>query len=130
MTKNEFINYAVGLPWVRWGSDWSGCDCYGLVVLYHREVLGVQLEDVPQKELIEGLRDVSHLWERVSGVENACAFMSFVGDIPTHVGLCIGGDMVLHAHGDGRLGGSVRISSLKTMQKLFGEIKFYRLKQC
>ncbi len=33
------------IPYVFMGSDFSGCDCYGLVRLWYREELGIELVD-------------------------------------------------------------------------------------
>jgi len=128
MTKNEFITKAVGMPWVRWGSDWGGCDCYGLIVLYYREVLGISLPDVPKKSLGEGLVEIAHQWGEVSEAETDGAFISFVDNEPSHVGLYIGHNLVLHAHGSPNNVGSTRVTSLKIMRRTFGDVKFYRLK--
>lgn len=128
MTKTDFINKAVGLPWVRWGSDWNGCDCYGLIVLYYREVLGISLPDVPKKSLAEGLAEIVHQWEEVLEDEPPEAFISFVDSEPAHVGLYIGHNLVLHAQGSPDNTGSTRVTALKIMRRTFGDVKFYRLK--
>lgn len=33
----------VGLPWVLGGEDASGVDCWGLVILFYREALGIEV---------------------------------------------------------------------------------------
>lgn len=126
MTQNEFVKLAVGLPWIRWRSDWDGCDCYGLVVLFYREVLGIALPGVPKTEFEQGLPDVMPSFERIDKpTAGACAFMSFVGGRPTHCGIYLGDGMVIHAHGSESVIGSTRICKLETIKKIFGEVKFY-----
>lgn len=45
MTGEEFINKYVGTPHVYDGRDASGMDCWGLVLAWYKEVLGVDLPD-------------------------------------------------------------------------------------
>jgi len=35
----------LGIPYKHLGRDWKGLDCYGLLMLYCKEVLGVELRD-------------------------------------------------------------------------------------
>lgn len=128
MTQNEFIKKAVGIPWVRWRSDWEGCDCYGLVVLFYREVMGVDLPDVPQTEFADGLPEVLPRFNQLTEPFNgACGFMSFKDGFPTHCGIYLGDGMMLHSHGSESQRGSVRLCKLSMMTKIFGEIRFYGL---
>jgi len=46
MTPEEFCNSANGKPWVNRGEDFTGMDCWGLVLLSFREIDGVELPSV------------------------------------------------------------------------------------
>lgn len=39
------LNDFIGIPFKDGGRDYNGCDCWGLVALYFRDVLGVELPD-------------------------------------------------------------------------------------
>ncbi len=51
----------VGIPFIAGGRGWDGCDCWGLLLLAYREVLGIELPsydragagDVP-RAIVEG----------------------------------------------------------------------------
>ncbi len=129
MTPEEFTAKAVGLPWVRWRSDWQAVDCYGLVVLYFREVLGVDLGDVPHTDVASGFAE-SAGWGECGPIAGSTAWMSWRDGAPQHVGLLIREDQVLHAEGAHGSGGSVRVTRLDVIRRAYGEIRFYRYRPC
>ena len=45
----------IGLPWVQYGADWSGVDCWGLVTLFYREEMGIA---IPQSGRGNGFAEV------------------------------------------------------------------------
>jgi len=105
-------------------------DCYGLVVLYYREVLGIDLPDVPHEELAYGFSMIGGAWERTESAVDGVGFMSYRGDTPTHCGLYVGDGWLLHSHGNNEVGGSVRMTKLDAMKRIYGRIEFYRMKEC
>lgn len=135
MTPAAFAARAVGLPWVRWRSDWTACDCFGLVVLYYREVHGIDLGEVPQTDIGAGFEALRARWQECGPEPGASAFMSFDGEgAPRHCGLLIDGGRLLHAEGgidlQGRSFGSVRLSRLAAWSRLYLDTRFYRLAEC
>ena len=100
MTETEFINSIVGTPWVERGDGVNGLDCWGLVVRYYRDVLGIELENDYPFNLASGYIDqiLTGKWvpcAKRSGV----AFMGFDrNNEPLHVGVVVnGGSHILHA---------------------------------
>lgn len=129
LTQSEFIARAIGIPWVRWRSDWQAADCFGLVVLYFREVLGLDLGGVPQTDIATGF-DHAEGWVECHQQDGAIAFMAWRHGSPTHCGVIVAGGMVLHSEGSDAHPGSVRLSRLAAVQRVYGDIKFYRYNPC
>ncbi len=107
MTKNEFINEIVGCQYVNRGYAFDGCDCWGLVYLYFKEVLecvpSLTNEYLDDHEFTKAFHAQleSGEWEKVgtpSGGE--VVFMMYNGDIATHCGVMIDSINCLHALGD------------------------------
>lgn len=129
MTQAEFIARAVGVPWVRWRSDWQAADCFGLIILYHREVLGADLGTVPQTDIAAGF-SAAQGWQECSPEAGATCFMAWLNGAPTHCGILLPGAMVLHSEGAPDHPGSVRVSRLAAVQRIYGETRFYRHIAC
>lgn len=125
MTADEFARRAVGLPWVRWRSDWQALDCFGLLVLYFREVIGVDLGPVPQTDIAAGFH-AARGWAECGPEPGVTAFMAWRDGAPTHCGMLLPGGLLLHAEGSPEAGGSVRATRLAAMQRLYKDIRFYR----
>lgn len=125
MTPEQFAAQAVGLPWVRWRSDWQAADCYGVIVLYHREVLGVELGEVPQTDIATGF-GASAGWVECDPTPGSTCFMAWDDGAPSHCGVLLAPDEVLHSDGSLERVGSVRVSSLRLMRRLHEDIRFYR----
>jgi cell wall-associated NlpC family hydrolase len=133
MTPAEFVNRAVGLPWVKWRSDWQACDCFGLVVLWHREVLGVDLGDVPHEPIADGF---AHAMEQGNWIQvatsqaGATAWMAWRDNAPTHCGIVLDPLTVLHAEGCEERGGSVKVSRLAAVERMYGAITYHQYIPC
>lgn len=129
LTQQEFITRAIGIPWVRWRSDWEAADCYGLIVLYFSEVLGLGLGAVPQTDIASGF-DTARGWQECYPQDGATCWMAWRHGSPTHCGVIVAGGMVLHSEGSDNHPGSVRLSRLAAVQRVYGDIKFYRYNPC
>lgn len=133
LTPEEFTARAVGLPWVRWRSDWAAVDCFGLIVLYFREVLGVELGDVPQTDIATGF-EAARGWIECGpecGPEaGATCWMAFMEGAPAHCGVLISPTQVLHSENSPEGCGSVRVTRLRVMQRLWPDLRFYRYDPC
>lgn len=123
MTPQEFVDRAVGVPWVRWRSDWEAMDCFGLLILFHREVLGVDLGTVPHVDIKDGFAKATGWVETEDG---ATAWMAFKGDSAVHCGVLLPSGACLHSEGSANQPGSVRVTPLRTIKRVFGQVKTFR----
>lgn len=114
-----------GLPWRRWCSGWDGADCFGLVVLWHREVLGVELGEVPQTDIAAGFAQAQG-WEPCEPRPGATAWMAWHHGAPTHCGILALPGLVLHSDGDIGRPGLARLTRLSALQRLHPDLRFYR----
>ena len=108
MTLEEFARRAIGVPFVGRGRDYSGWDCWALVYLFHRDVLGVAIPsyaenyddtgDTPKSR--KALNDLSasniYAGRRVSAPEPGDVVLLNIGGRTVHVGIVIGDDRMLH----------------------------------
>jgi len=111
VTLSEFIQKAMRIPYVDKGRDYSGVDCYGLLYLCYKEVVGVtlasHLDDYPDagetpesravlNSLIAVHRDDE--WEHVSGGCKPLDVVLFtLGGQPLHLGIALDKKRFFHA---------------------------------
>lgn len=129
LSPEEFTLRAIGVPWVKWRSDWQACDCFGLIVLYFREVLGVDLGEVPQTDIATGFFEADG-WIECRPEAGATAWMAWRGGAPTHCGVLLAGARLLHSEGSETHPGNVRITRLAAMRRVYSDIRFYRYSPC
>lgn len=115
----------IGVPWVRWCANWDACDCYGLVIMYYRHVLGIELGEVPRADIVSGFAGITG-WEECGPEPGVTGFMAWRNGAPEHCGVLLPRGMLLHAQGSPERGGSVRLTSLVAMRRLYSDITFYR----
>lgn len=128
LTPEEFAGRAVGLPWRRWAASWQAADCFGLVVLYFREVLGVELGPVPETDIAAGFA-VAEGWRETPAGPAAVAFMAWRAGAPTHCGIVLSGGRLLHSEGSEDHPGAARVSRMTAVSRVYGDLKFYRYAQ-
>lgn len=126
MHREEFISRIEGVPWSNRACSFDAADCWGLVVMYYRHVLGIE---VHQTADYESGRDFMTcydadvvFWQRSETFCNEGIFVAWVGSQPVHVGLILGG-LALHSRGEN---GHVRFDAIRTIQKLFTRVEFYQ----
>ena len=121
-----FASSMIGKPWVYRASSLECVDCWGLVVLYYRRVLGIELHQVPDMETDKGFltyyRDNVVNWKKIENPENDGVFVAYVGDEPKHIGIVLLGD-ALHASGDA---GCVRYDKLRAIERKFTRLEYLR----
>jgi cell wall-associated NlpC family hydrolase len=131
MLQDEFVKRMLGVKWVNRKGTFSEVDCYGLVMLYYKEVLGVELSDpIGYKDL----HDVdSCLEEECAGggwaqverpAQDGTVAVFFLGERAMHVGLMVG-RKVLHCRGSITEPGQVEIHSLRTLMTNYTQTKFF-----
>lgn len=103
MTLEQFSRRAIGVPFIPFGRDFDGWDCYGLLVVAWREIVGLELPDfvydsVNNYRLLNSLfseRSTTY-WQRVDrGKPMTCAAIYRRGLI-IHTGLVVPGRRILH----------------------------------
>lgn len=125
MLKHEFLAKVEGMPWRNRACSFEGADCWGLIVLYYRHVMGIELHDVPGYESESDFSTCFHseiiFWSRVEIFGDSDMFVAYYGAEPVHVGLVVDG-RALHSRGEN---GHVRSDNLRTITKLFTRVEFY-----
>lgn len=108
MTPEKFARLAIEVPFVEKGRSWSGWDCWGAVVLFHHEVLGIDLPSyvtdyADAGNTMEGRETLRRLithhlpkWISVARPEPGDVVLLNIGGRPIHVGLALGGGLMLH----------------------------------
>lgn len=132
MTKQEFIKKMKSVPWVNRAVGFDAVDCFGLVIMYYRHVLGIKVpnvngfsEDLPMDECW----DNADTWEQVDTPPiEGLAFTAYKGDTPMHVGIVISPTHVLHCRGDFKHHGKVEMHSIRAIKRTCGKITYHRLK--
>ncbi len=125
ISEEEFIRAMIGVPWLSQACTFDAVDCWGLVVLYYRHVLGKELHQTPGYEsgadfftCYEG--DVV-FWQRSDLPVSGGIFVAYTGAAPAHAGLILN-RRALHSRGEG---GSVRMDSLLVLQRAFTRLEFF-----
>ena len=122
--KYDFINKVLGARWVNRKANFSECDCYGLVILYYKEVLGIEVPCFGYHELEEFMLcyNISkEKWCKIDEPQDGCLFVAFTASNPTHAGIVID-NKALHS----REGAGVRIDSLDAILRLYNKVEYYK----
>ena len=101
MREADFISRIQMVPYVEGGDYWDGVDCWGLVVLFYKEVRGIELGD--RGDIHHGVRGLrkgflsSSNWTMIERPLPHDLVLFNVGNVkPGHVGLILNGTTVLH----------------------------------
>ena len=130
MTQNEFIKRILGKPWVNRASSFESADCFGLVILYYKHVLNIDLPTVEgfseKDDFVSCYNKGKELWREVSKPsKNGIVFTCYKGNMPMHVGLCIGDGYALHSRGTEKQTGKVEIHSLRAIEHIYGKMTYH-----
>lgn len=124
MLKSEFIEKVTGVPWVDRSCTFEAMDCWGLVVLYYRHVLGIEIHHAADYEsgsdFLTCFEEEVVFWRDTEIFTDGGIFIAYYGAQPVHVGLIVDG-MALHSRGEC---GHVRADNIRTIKKLFTRVEF------
>lgn len=94
----NYIKY-LEIPYVEDGRGWQGCDCYGLIMLWFAEELGIEIPDLGlpyQCTLpLETLEQLHSDFERVVKPQRHDLVL-IRKDPDTHVGVCMSPKEFMH----------------------------------
>jgi len=132
MVQQEFIDRVKGLPWVNRASSFDEVDCWGLVLLYYKHVLDIELPEIAGYEQDEcgtaqGWYSGIHQWQQLDRpVEHGLLFTCYQGKQPIHVGVTISTTKVLHCRGSAAEPGKVEIHSIRAIEHIYGKMTFHK----
>lgn len=96
----------IGIPFVDKGRDLKGCDCFGLVELYYKHILDIEINymSIPcensRRIFADFLHHVSKDWVRVEEPEKHCVVALCTNDnhpdMVTHFGIMLDKKRMLH----------------------------------
>ncbi|WP_310299673.1 NlpC/P60 family protein [Rhizobium sp. BE258] len=99
----------VGIPYVAHGRDYDGADCWGLVYLYYRDLLGTPIPSysVEMHEREFHRRDIGPLidaekekrWLQADAPSPGDCVLLRAGRYNSHVGIFLGAGKILHSEG-------------------------------
>ncbi|CAI1945093.1 NlpC/P60 family [Serratia marcescens] len=125
MHKSDFIHAMEGKPWRDRAGSFDTADCWGLVVLYYRHVLGIEIHQTPDYEagsdFLTCFSGDVVFWHQAEKAADGSIFIAYYGGQPAHVGLVIDGQ-AFHSRGEA---GHVRFDKLRTLERVFTKLEFY-----
>lgn len=125
MTQNEFIRLVNGRPWADRACSMEEMDCWGLVVLYYRHALGVELHQIAGYEsgcdFITCYERERTFWRLSRLPINGCLAVFYRGDSPAHVGIMVSPVKCLHSRGSL---GFVRIDTPLALLRIYERVEY------
>lgn len=127
------VSRYAAIPFAEKGRDMTGCDCWGIVYLVYRDLLGIELplytekyqntED--EKVLAAAINGEKVKWEEVETPEAGNVVLMRLKGQPMHVGVFIGGGMFIHClSGSGTV--IERVNSITWRNRIVGYYRFTR----
>lgn len=124
-STSDFISRMIGVPWANRACSFEKVDCWGLVVLYYRHALGIELHQTPDYEagadFFTCYQGDVVFWRQVDKPIEGGIFVGYRGAQPAHVGLVLN-RQALHSRGEN---GSVRMDSLLVIQRAFTKVEYF-----
>ncbi|HEN5184757.1 TPA: C40 family peptidase [Klebsiella pneumoniae] len=125
MTQDEFIRLVTGKPWANRSCSFGTMDCWALVVLYYRHVLGLELHHIPAYEAGADFitcheQEVEH-WRTIPAAVSGCIAVFYRGEVPAHIGVMTSPVKCLHSRGEF---GFVRSDNPLTLLKVYSRVEY------
>lgn len=96
----------IGIPFVDGGRTFEGADCYGLVKLYYKNILNIEIPETkiqpnqPKRIMINYLNEISKNWKQIESPEKNCVVAMAMHDehpkLVTHFAVMIDEKRMLH----------------------------------
>ena len=101
MIPADAISRLLAAPYVPGGGSWAGADCWGVVELWYRHVLGIELNDradrPPGHDSVQAWADEGQGWRSIPAPEDHCLILMRSGRLTAgHVGI-VYHNRVLHS---------------------------------
>lgn len=106
--KREFIRNAFDIPYKPFGRDANGMDCWGLVILCYKELLGIDIpayQDIVLSSMSNYKQTASQIQQQIQSyfpfkeVDKAqfgdFILINILGE-PLHIGFALDGNTMLH----------------------------------
>lgn len=124
LTASEFASRMIGVPWVNRACSPESCDCWGLVVLFYRHVIGVEIHHSTgyeaERDFLTCFTDEVVFWRASDQPVEGGVFIGYEGGHPAHIGLIVDG-RALHSRG---ANGAVRSDRLAVIEKVFTRVEY------
>ncbi|MDU2940134.1 MAG: NlpC/P60 family protein [Enterobacteriaceae bacterium] len=125
MIKEEFIRKVNGKPWADRACNFDAMDCWGMVVLYYRHVLGLELHHMAGYEsgsdFVTCYEQESSCWRVVPVPIDGCIAVFCRGEKPSHIGVMVSPVKCLHSRGEM---GFVRCDSPLALLKVYNRVEY------
>jgi len=127
------ISDYIGIPWIIGGSDFSGCDCWGLSLLILDECFNIQVNRfIGAKYTGDELDDIinseasSPDWQLSESPKNGDLCVMSCGEKlrAEHIGVYVDG-LIVHALGKNGQGASTA-NKPAALKKIFKKMEYYR----
>lgn len=125
MTQDEFIRLVNGKPWANRACTFDALDCWGMVVLYYRHVLGLELHHMPgyesDSDFLTCYEQGVTAWRPVPAPLTGCIAVFYRGRVPAHIGVMVSPVKCLHSRGEF---GFVRQDSPRALLKVYEKVEY------
>ena len=99
----DLIKY-IGLPYKEYGRDFNGCDCYGLIYLFYKHELGIELPTYSalyNHNNSDSIKDIisreKTKWIKVDKPKKFDGILFNISGMYNHIGIFLDNNLFLHS---------------------------------